>query len=155
MKRLATKLFGRLLVADLLSAGLSGVVLLWRGHVENGHAAAPINAVSHWVWPREAIRQDRASVRFTLTGAMVHFTAALVWCGAFEYLRSRRRAVNPSGSVGDAVAVSTVAAAVDLACVPDRLTPGFEKRLSPFGLVLVYGAFAAGLALAEMATRRR
>ena len=57
--------------------------------------------------------------------------------------------------MADAVAVSAVAAVVDLACVPDRLTPGFERRLSERSLVMVYTAFAAGLALAGLAALRR
>jgi hypothetical protein len=144
----------RLLVSDLLSSGLSAAVLLWRGHVENGHAAAPVNAIAHWVWPRRALREDRASVRFTLTGAAVHFSAALLWCGLYDMVRRRPHAGTARQAVADAVAVSAVAAVVDLACVPDRLTPGFERRLSPPSLTLVYGAFAAGLALAGVAALR-
>lgn len=145
----------RLLLSDLLSSGLSAAVLLWRGHVENGHAAAPVNAVSHWIWPRQALREDRASARFTATGAVVHFAAALLWCGLYDLLRRRPRADTPRQAVTDAIAVSSVAAVVDLACVPERLTPGFERRLSPGSLVLVYGAFAAGLAFAGLAALRR
>jgi len=145
----------RLLLSDLLSSGLSAAALLWRGHVDNGHAAAPVNAVAHWFWPRRAPRQDRPSARFTLTGIATHFAAAALWCGVYELLRSRRHAATPLQAVVDAAAVSAVAAVVDLACVPDRLTPGFEKRLTRPSLGLVYGAFATGLALAGLAALRK
>jgi hypothetical protein len=39
--------------------------------------------------------------------------------------------------------------------VPERLTPGFERRLSNRSLVMVYAAFGAGLALAGLAALRR
>jgi len=155
MMKLLARLPARLLVSDLLSSGLSAAVLMWRGHVENGHAAAPLNAVSHWLWPRQALREDRASARFTGTGIGVHFAAALLWCGLYEMLRGRRGRATVAQAVQDAAVVGAVSAVVDLACVPDRLTPGFERRLRPSSLVLVYAAFAAGLALSGVAALRR
>jgi len=155
MKKLLSSLTARLLLSDLLSGSLSAAVLLRRGHVENGHASAPVNAISHWIWPRAALRQDGPSARFTLTGIAVHFAASLLWCGLYEGLRSQRRDATPDSVLTDAVAVTAVAAVVDLACVPDRFTPGFEKRLSRSSLFFVYGAFAAGLALAGLAALRK
>lgn len=155
MKRLLSSTVGRVLAADLLSSSLSAAVLAWRGRTDTGSAAAPVNAISHWLWPRKALRQDGVSARYTLTGIAVHYVAAALWSGLYEAVRGRRRAATPARAVADAVAVSAVAAVVDLACVPDRLTPGFEKRLSPRSLVLVYAGFAAGLALAGLAALPR
>ena len=42
---------------------------------------------------------------------------------------------------------SAVAYATDYHVVPERLTPGFEKRLSNESLAIVYGVLAACLAL--------
>ncbi|KQW43280.1 MULTISPECIES: hypothetical protein [unclassified Roseateles] len=158
MKPLLTHLAGRLLVSDLLSSSLSAAVLAWRGRAETGSAAAPLNAVSHWLWPRKALQQNDVSARYTLTGTGVHFGAALLWSGLYESLRKRREergTATATTAVADAVVVSSVAAVVDLACVPDRLTPGFEKRISNRSLVMVYTAFAAGLALSGLAALRR
>lgn len=155
MKKLLSHLAGRLLVGDLLSSGLSAAVLAWRGRAETGSAAAPVNAISHWLWARKALRQDGVSARYTLAGMGVHFAAALLWCGLYERLRARRGAATPTHAVVDAAAVTAVAAVVDLACVPERLTPGFERRLSSRSLVMVYAAFGAGLALAGLAALRR
>ncbi|MCE4557085.1 hypothetical protein [Pelomonas cellulosilytica] len=155
MKPLHSHLVGRLLTSDLLSGGLSAAVLAWRGRTDAHSAAAPINAVSHWLWPREALRQDGVSARFTATGLAVHFAAALLWCGLYERLRARQSAATPARAVTDAAVVSAVAAVVDLACVPHRLTPGFQERISPRSLLMVYGAFAAGLALAGLSALRR
>lgn len=155
MKPLTSHRASRLALSDLLSGALSAAVLLRRGHVENGHASAPVNAIAHWIWPRQALRQDLPSARFTLTGLGIHFAASMLWCGLYEALRSRRAAVTVPQAVGDAVAVAAVAAVVDLACVPERFTPGFERRLQPTSLLLVYGAFAAGLALAGVAALKK
>jgi hypothetical protein len=154
MKRLLSNLAARILVSDLLSSGVSAAVLAWRGRVDARSAAAPVNAVSHWLWPREALRQDGPSARYTLTGIGIHFAAAVLWSGLYETVRACHREVTPAKVVVDAVAVSAVAAVVDLACVPDRLTPGFEKRLSPRSVAMVYAGFATGLALAGLAVMR-
>ena len=62
--------------------------------------------------------------------------------------RGRHRARRGLGTTAaDAVAATAVAAVVDLAIVPRRLTPGFERRLSARSLALVYGALAVGLLL--------
>lgn len=157
MKSLLTHLAGRLLVSDVLSSSLSAAVLAWRGRADTGSAAAPLNAISHWLWPRKALRQNGVSARYTLTGVGVHYGAALLWCGLYESLRKRRSergTATRTTAVADAVAVSAVAAVVDLACMPERLTPGFERRISNRSLVMVYVAFAAGLALSGLAAQR-
>jgi hypothetical protein len=115
MKKLLSHLAGRLLVGDLLSSGLSAAVLAWRGRAETGSAAAPVNAISHWLWARKALRQDGVSARYTLSGIGVHFAAALLWCGLYERLRARRGAATPTHAVVDAAAV-TAGAAVVPAC---------------------------------------
>jgi len=48
-----------------------------------------------------------------------------------------------------------VAALVDLRLVPERLTPGFERRLSRRSLAWTYVGFGAGLALAGLLAQRR
>ena len=47
-----------LLTGGMLAATLSGAVLLWRGRRETGNPAAPVNAISHWLWPQQALQTD-------------------------------------------------------------------------------------------------
>lgn len=56
-----------------------------------------------------------------------------------------------------AAVVAAGACLVDLRCTPQRLTPGFERRLTPSSLFLVYSAFGLGLLLYDgvSAYRRR
>lgn len=131
----------------LLAAVLSAVVLVWRGRTDAGSAPAPLNAVSHWIWPRVALRRNDVSLKHTLTGTVTHVGASLFWGAFYSLLRHLRREPTTVNAVTDAAALTTVAAVVDLKVVPDRLTPGFEKRLERDSLVLVYAAFAVGLAL--------
>jgi hypothetical protein len=146
---------GHAITDGLLAGLLSSVVLLWRGRADAGRAAAPINAISHWFWPRQALRRNDASLKHTGTGAALHYGSSLLWSTVYGWVRARRQRPTPLNAVLDAAAVTAVAAVVDLAVVPERVTPGFEHRLSPASLTLVYASFAAGLALGGWLALRR
>lgn len=146
----------RLLAGGLAAALLSGLVLAWRGRAETGSAAAPINAPSQWVHGRAALRHDETSWRHTAIGALVHGMSSMLWAGLFDLLRERRERrgrTSTAAALADAAAVTTVAAVVDFKLVPDRLSPGFQHRLSRPAVVLTYAGFAAGLLLAHRLRR--
>ncbi|WP_284616696.1 hypothetical protein [Aquabacterium humicola] len=143
------------LVDGLLSAVLSAATLAWRGRAELGSAAAPINAPSQWVHGPAALHRDGASLRHTALGGLVHGASSLLWAGIYEWLQARRWRSTPGDALIDAAAVTAVAAVVDLALVPKRLSPGFQKRLSMPGVVMVYASFGLGLMLGGLRRRRR
>jgi len=138
-----------------LAALASMAVLLWRGRHDSGSAAAPVNAITHWLWPRKALSRDEASLRYTGTGGVVHLASSMLWSAVYGGVRTRRREPTALNAVTDAAAVTAVAALVDLKLVPERLTPGFEHRLSGRSLFMVYAGFGIGLALAGLAALRR
>ena len=138
-----------------LAALLSMAVLAWRGLRDSGSASAPINAISHWIWPRSALQRDDPSLRYTGTGGVVHVASSMLWAGVYGLVRTRRRRPTAANALTDAAAVTAVASVVDLALVPQRLTPGFEHRLSRPSLFLVYAGFGLGLALGGLAALRR
>lgn len=133
----------------------SALALAQCGRREDGHAAAPVNAVSHWVWRDESLRADRPSLRHTGVGLLVHHLASIFW--ATLHARAwgwREQARRPVPALAGAAAVSAVACLVDYRCTPERLRPGYEHRLSLRSLGLVYLCFGLGLAGASMALRR-
>jgi hypothetical protein len=138
-------------LAALLSIG----VLLWRGLRDSGSAAAPINAISHWLWPQRALQRDDVTLQYTGTGSVVHLASSMLWAAVYGALRTRRRRPTVLNAVTDAAAVSALAATVDYKLVPKRLTPGFEERLTRPSMVMVYAGFALGLALGGIAGLRR
>lgn len=140
----------RMLACGAAAGTLSAAVLAWRGRAETGSRVAPLNAVSHWLWGREAIRRNDTTLDHTGLGTAIHYLSALFWGVGYEALRAARRDPTPVNAVTDAAAVTSLAALVDLKVVPERLTPGFERRLSNGSLALVYLAFGVGLAVAEM-----
>ncbi|MCK0508324.1 hypothetical protein [Aromatoleum anaerobium] len=130
-------------------AGLVSLVALACGGQRDCRSVfAPVNAVSHWIWRGAALRQQRPSLRYTLPGAGIHHAMSILWALLFEeriaHAGSRLGAWR---TMATALGVSATACFVDLRLTPERLTPGFERRLSPESLSAVYLAFALGLAL--------
>lgn len=146
----------RVIVSILRAACISGTwasltstaALIAAGSRDCRSAFAPVNAISHWIWKDRAIRQQDASLRYTATGYAIHHAAAIFWAMLFEGLgRIGGRRRSRKEALVDAATVTAVAATVDLRCTPERLTPGFERRLKPVPLTAVYVAFGIGIAL--------
>jgi hypothetical protein len=121
------------LVGGAASSIVSTAALALLGRAEAGSAYAPTNAVSHWVWGDEAADHDGFSLKYTLTG--------------YDHKDLRV-------TLAASAAASAFSCFADYKLAPQRLTPGYEKRLSKKSLAGVYAAFAVGLALGAIALRR-
>ncbi|HSN33231.1 MAG TPA: hypothetical protein VLU41_11150 [Ideonella sp.] len=146
-------LLARTAASGSAASVLSIATLAARGRRDDASAWAPLNAPSHWLFGRRALRQDGASWRYSASGLVTHHLASLFWAWFYERLLGRRAGL--AGRVAGAALVTGTAALVDLTVVPARLTPGFEHRLSARSLALVYAAFALGLAAGSIALARR
>jgi hypothetical protein len=124
------------------------------GAAEQGEAIAPVNAVSHIAWGDEAARQTGISTKYTLTGLVLNAAAVTSWAVIYHALFGGRK-ITPVAAATGAVATSALAYVTDYHVVPERLTPGFEKRLSNRSLALTYGVLAAGLMVGGLLARRR
>lgn len=149
-----------LVTPTTLSSGLAATLLslaalAWRGRTDTGSPAAPLNAVSHIVWGDESLRRDEATGRHTLVGGVLHAASALFWARIYDWMRAQRAVPTPSSALVDAAALTLAAAVVDLKLVPRRVTPGFERRLTPASLTAVYVAVGAGLAIGGWLASRR
>jgi hypothetical protein len=107
----------------------------------------------HWCFGERAARRDDVSAKYTLSGYLTHHVASVFWALVFERLLVRRRMMRRELPIAPALATATLAAVVDYTITPRRLTPGFEKRLPASALVMVYTAFAHGLALSHVGSR--
>ena len=141
-------------IAGSAASLASAAMLLLAGTRETRHAAAPVNAISHWVWGRPAYHQDRPSLRHTLVGLLVHHGASVFWAtlhaAAWAPRRQQRHA---PAALASAAAAAAIACWVDYRMTPERLTPGYERRLSRKATAAVYACFAVGLAAGAMAAR--
>lgn len=136
-------------------AGLvSGLVLVVGGRRDTGHAPAAVNAPSQWLWGEKALHKNHSSAKYTATGMAIHQASSLLWAFVNQLLLGRTAASRPGRSLGTAALTTAMAAWVDLRVVPERLSPGFQHRLSRDNLVLVYVLFALGLALGNTLNQR-
>lgn len=150
-----TPTWERMLLPGTFAALASAAVLAIAGKRETGSAVAPINGPSQWLWGREAPYRNDATWHHTALGYAIHHGASLFWGVLFEFFR-RRAPQDVPGTVASAVTTAAIANVVDFKLTPERLTPGFEKRLSHRALFATYAAFAVGLAAGGlMANRRR
>ncbi|HLL17245.1 MAG TPA: hypothetical protein VK439_00540 [Rubrivivax sp.] len=137
-----------------LASLASAAVLAASARRETGSPWAALNAPSHWFWGRPALRRNEATWTYTGVGMLTHHLSAIFWAVGYEWLRSRRRNPTAANAIGDAAVVTALAATVDLKVVPERLTPGFEHRLSKPSLLMTYVGFGVGLALAGLLAER-
>ena len=145
----------RALVAGSCASVLSAGALALAGRREAGSAAAPINAVSHWYWGDRAFRQQQTDVTHTVAGYLTHHSAAVFWAALLAwYLQRRPRWNRPTRLLIASAATSAIACFVDFRLTPQRLTPGYEHRLSHKALAATYLAFGIGLALGALLTAR-
>ena len=61
-----------------------------RAVTEGSSVWAPLNAVTHCLWPRTAFREKALSLRYTATGALIHAGSAVFWATLFESLAGPR-----------------------------------------------------------------
>ena len=143
------------LVSGAASSVVSTVALALLGRGEAGSAYAPTNAVSHWIWGDEAAEHDGFSLKYTITGYAFHHLSATFWSVLFEHLAGEKLdRKDLRVTLAASAATSALACFADYKLTPQRLQPGYEKRLSKKSLAGVYAAFAVGLALGAVALRR-
>ncbi|CAA0096680.1 Uncharacterised protein [Starkeya nomas] len=121
----------------------TSVALALLARSEGRHAVQPVNSTSHWFLGEAAGHSRAIDLKHTLGGFATHHAASVFWAMVFEALQRLRPNKAP---LGDAVAVSALAALVDYGVVPKRLTPGWEKVVTPKSIALAYVAMALALA---------
>lgn len=143
------------LVTGAAASLAAGAAVAWRGRRDSGSALAPINATSHVAWGDAAAQVERPTWRQTLPGLAINTGAGVWWALVMQKLFGEevdRRGL-PAAIAGGA-ATAALAYVVDYHLMPQRLTPGWELRISRRSLFIGLGAMAAGLAVGAMLTRR-
>lgn len=139
--------FRRACISGACASVLSCAALARMGSVDCRSAFAPVNAVSHWVWGEDALHAQRLSARNTVLGYLIHHAMSVFWAVFYEAVSDRTRVRSGLATVALGIGFAALACLVDLRFTPQRLTPGFERRLSPPSLAVVYAMFGLGLAV--------
>src|ERR1700712_1212523 len=147
------KILHRATLTGSAAAFSSALVAARLARSEGASIYAPLNAVTHCLWPRTAFFEQRPSVRYTATGAGVHWGSSIFWGVLFEALRGAEE--DPARIVNAAVLTVGVAYVVDYHVVPQRVTPGFEAHIPRSRFGWIYGALTLGLSAAAMVRAKR
>jgi hypothetical protein len=144
-------LFSRTFSTMLPASAATTAAIAICGQLEDGNSLPALNAVSHIPWGDEAAEQEDASLKYTATGTILNTIAVGSWALVYEAVfgKAARRGQKSTAILGG-IAVSGLAYVTDYYVVPKRLTPGFEKRLSPASMLAVYSALALSLPLASL-----
>lgn len=131
----------------MLSGGiasvLSTIAVSVCSHLRVGSAAAGTNAASQWIWYPRGRHAHTPSWRHTVVGYLIHHASSVMWATGYEATQPAQ--ATAGGRLVRATGIAALAYVVDYHLVPRRLSPGFEHKVGPVGMVAVYAAFAAGL----------
>lgn len=126
------------------------------GQIENGNAAAPLNAISHISYGDEALAQEELSLKYTGTALLLNKSANASWAALHEMLVGESQDDgNVAASLAGGALIAALAYFIDFRLVPKRLTPGFEHKLSGRSLLFVYVVLALALGLGGLRRRNQ
>ncbi len=156
------KILRRAVVSGTLGGWGAAIVAALAGKYENNSFAAPLNATSHIIWGDKAARQNRFSLKYTLTGFILNHASGIFWALFYEKLfglgTAKQHDRSPPSDIDipiikpllGAAVVTASAYVIDYYFNPRRLTPGFEKRVSGKSLAAILTALAVGLAARDI-----
>ena len=149
------RLIGRILLSGAAASAASAAAALACSHLENGHAARPMNAVTHIIDGDEPPAHDGRNGRNTALGFAIHTAASVWWAVFYEGIFGQQARRGPLPAAASGAAIAAAAYVVDYYVVGPRFRPGFERYLSSRGMFAMYAALAAGFAAAALITRGR
>lgn len=139
------------LLAGASASAATTLTVALAGMAAQGSPWPALNSISKMVRGNHAPWRNDLSWKYTGTGALLNSAAMFSWAAVYAVLRGRRRQTDYARALTAGVATSALAYVVDYHIVPDRFTPGFERRLPDRSLGLIYAALALGLAASELA----
>ncbi len=129
------------------AASLASAAALMAGSkLRDGSWPGGLNGPSQWLWGEREAYTREATLRHTAVGYAIHHSTSIFWALIYETIFGGRKKP-PLQHCTEAIASAAGAYVVDYHLTPRRLRPGFEKHVSSTGMVAVYAAFAAGLAI--------
>jgi len=117
------------------------------GKAKEGSPFTPFNAIAHIAFGDAAATVDGFAARETLTGFGLHASAIAVWGVLYEALAGK---TSLPGSLGKGALASALIYWFDYHLVPERLRPGFEKRLGPEAVAVTYALLALSFGLSPL-----
>jgi hypothetical protein len=149
----ATSILASAAVTGSVASVVSTLALAGMARAEGKAAVQPTNATSHWLHGENAGTMRQVDAAHTGVGFATHHASAIFWAIPFEAWLQRHPPQNLTSLLGNAAAVSALAAVVDYGITPKRLTPGWENVLSKPSMVGAFASLAIGLVVGATVSR--
>lgn len=153
-RSLARRVASDAVISGSTASLASAATLVTCSAINEGSLAGGLNGPSQWLWGEHEAYTRAATLRHTAAGYAIHHATSIFWAFLHETVFGGSRK-SPLRHCAEAAVSAATAYVVDYHFTPKRLRPGFEKHLSGKGMVAVYAAFAAGLAIAAIVRDRR
>ncbi len=136
-----------------IASAVTTAALAAMAKAEGKGALQPTNSTSHWLHGDHSGQVRSLDLKYTGVGYATHHASAIFWALPFEAWLAARPPRSAGGIFARAAAVAGIAALVDYALVPKRVTPGWEEVLPPRDIAAAFGALAVGLAAGAFVSR--
>jgi hypothetical protein len=134
-------------ITGLAGAAATTATIAALGQAKEGSPWTPFNAIAHMFFGENAASVEGFAPKETLSGLGLNLSALGVWGGLYEKLAGR---VPFPQSLGAGAAAAALIWLLDYKILPERLRPGFEKRLGPESIAAVYVLLALTLGLSPL-----
>lgn len=135
------------LITGLAGAAATTAAIAAFGQVKQGSPWTPFNAISHMLFGNKVVNIDGFAPKETLSGLGVNIGALGIWGGLYEKLAGT---VPFPQSLATGALASAAIWLFDYKIAPERMRPGFEKRLGPESIAAVYVILALILGLSPL-----
>ncbi len=122
-------------VTGIAGAAATTAIIAALGKAKGESAWTPFNAISHMLFGENAANVEGFNAKETLSGLGLNVSALGVWGGLYERLAGK---VPFPQSLCSGAAAAALIWLLDYKIFPERLRPGFEKRLGPESIAAVY-----------------
>lgn len=141
----------RACAGGVLASVFSGLALLRGSRSDLAHLVG-----------RAEYRVGRPPLKSSAGDVVLHTATAVLWGALYDRVRALRRRPTRANACGDALLITAVAVGLDRVVSPRLLTPAADHRATAAGtrpssalsLLMIYGGFAAGLALGGIVALR-
>src|SRR5512134_1836961 len=123
-------------LSSLVSTAVAGALSRGAGRA----AAEPLNAVGGHLAGAPAVLSKRMSLQSTLPGVAINLGGCLFWAAVVEAWAQARPPARAADALGRGAIAASLAYLVDYHALPPRLRPGYERKLSPPQIMIIYAA---------------
>ena len=125
----------KVFLTGLVGAATTAAVIAAYGKAKTGDPWTPFNAIAHMLLGEDAAQKNGFVPRETLTGLGLNSAALVTWGVLYEAVAGQ---IPFPQSLLTGAGASAIIYTLDYHILPEKLRPGFEKRLGNEAVIAAY-----------------